>query len=352
MCCQYLGLSRDNLGDPEERVGHTVGIVGATGAVGHELLRVLEQRRFPVSGLRPFASARSAGGHVAFAGQQVEVEPLEAARFEGCSLVFFAAGGGISRDFAPQAVERGAVVIDNSSAFRRDPDVPLVVPEVNADDLRGHRGLIANPNCTTILLVVVLAPLHRAAGLKRVVVATYQAASGAGAQAMAELEEQSRVVLDGGQPAAQQFPKPLAFNLLPHIDVFLPEEDNATREEMKVVWESRKILGLPALPVVSTCARVPVLRAHSEAVFLELERHLDAAQAREVLAGAAGVTVVDDPAQVVYPTPRQADGQDDVLVGRIRRDPTVDHGLCLFLSGDQLRKGAALNAVQIAEALE
>lgn len=333
-------------------MGRTVGIVGATGAVGEELLRVLEERRFALDRLRLFASPRSAGRRIAFRGEEVAVEPLDAPeRLDGTDLLFFSAGGGTSREWAPEAVRRGAVVVDNSSAFRYDPEVPLVVPEVNPEAVRDHSGIIANPNCTTILLVVALAPLHRLGGLRRVVVATYQAASGAGARAMEELRAQARAVLDGQAPTPEHFPRPIAFNLFPHIDAFLPEEGDATREEMKVVWETRKILGEPDLAAVSTCVRVPVLRAHSEAVFLELERDVDPAAAREALAGAPGVRLVDDPAAGAYPTPREADGVDDVLVGRVRRDPTVERGLCLFLAGDQLRKGAALNAVQIAELL-
>lgn len=332
-------------------MGHKIAIVGATGAVGAELLRTLEERKFPVDELRLLASVRSAGRQLTFAGEPHTVEALSADRFDGCSVVFFSAGGGTSKEWAPQAAERGAVVIDNSSAFRYDPTVPLVVPEVNAHAISGHKGIIANPNCTTILLVVVLAPLHAAAGLKRAVVATYQAASGAGAQAMEELREQTRVILDGGEPVPNKFPQPIGFNLFPHIDVFLPEDDYATKEEMKVVWEARKIMELPELKAVCTCVRVPVLRAHSEAVFLEFERPLSADDARRALQAAPGVRVVDDPAAGRYPTPREADGGDDVLVGRVRPDPTCERGLCLFLAGDQLRKGAALNAVQIAELL-
>jgi aspartate-semialdehyde dehydrogenase len=332
-------------------MGHRVAIVGATGAVGQELLRVLEQRAYPVDAMRLLASPRSAGRRLAFAGEELEVEPLSEEALRGCDVAFFSAGGGTSKAWAPKAAEAGAVVIDNSSAFRLDPEVPLVVPEVNPQAAQAHQGIIANPNCTTILLVVVLAPLHTAAGLKRCVVATYQSASGAGALAMEELRTQTAAALAGDPLEPAQFPQPIAFNLFPHIDVFLPDEGDATREEMKVVWEARKILGLPDLAVVSTCVRVPVLRAHSEAVFLELERPLEPSAARNALRSAPGVQVVDDPANARYPTPRDADGEDDVLVGRIRPDPSAPNGLCLFLSGDQLRKGAALNAVQIAELL-
>ena len=331
-----------------------VGIVGATGAVGHELLAVLRERRYPVEALRCFASERSAGRRIEAPGWDgLVAEPLDAARLGGCRVVFFSAGASVSRTWAPRAVEAGATVIDNSSAFRMDPEVPLVVPEVNAHALRPGPGIIANPNCTTILLVVALAPIDRLAGLRRVVVASYQAASGAGARAMEELEAQTRAVLAGEPPAPPAaLPQPIAFNLFPHIDVFLPDEGWFTKEEQKVVHETRKIMDRPGLPVVATCVRVPVRRAHAEAVFLELERDATPEAVRAALAAAPGVRVVDDPAARRYPTPREADGGDDVLVGRIRRDPSVERGVCLFLAGDQLRKGAALNAVQIAEALD
>lgn len=333
-------------------MGKTIAMVGATGAVGRELIAVLEQREFPVGELRLLASPRSAGAELEFRGERLRVEALGLERLRGCDYVFFSAGGQTSLDWAPRAQELGAVVIDNSSAFRGDPAVPLVVPEVNPADARAHQGLIANPNCTTILLVVVLAPLHRLAGLQAVNVATYQAASGAGAQAMEELRVQAGAILRGEEPRVEHFPQPIGFNLFPHIDRFLPEEDFATKEEMKVVWESRKILGLPELAATSVCVRVPTFRAHSEAVFCAFERPLTVADARAALAAAPGVRLVDDPAAARYPTPRDAEGGDDVLVGRVRPDPTRAHGLSLFLSGDQLRKGAALNAVQIAELLE
>jgi aspartate-semialdehyde dehydrogenase len=333
-------------------VKRIVGIVGATGAVGRELLDVMTGRGYPVDELRLFASPRSAGQKLSFGGQDHVIEPLDARRLGECKVAFFSAGASISKEWCPIAAKAGAVVIDNSSAFRYDPAIPLIVPEVNADAIPKGPAIIANPNCTTILLVVVLAPLHRAAGLKRVVVASYQAASGAGAKAMDELAAQTRAVLAGDEPPApKHLPQPIAFNLFPHIDVFLPAEGDATKEEMKVVWETRKIMSLPQLAVVSTCVRVPVMRAHSEAVFVELEAPLSPDDARAVLSRAPGVEVVDDPAKHRYPTPREASGRDPVLVGRVRRDPTVEHGLALFLSGDQLRKGAALNAVQIAERL-
>ncbi len=329
-----------------------IGIVGATGAVGHEFLQVLEERRFPIDELRLFASPRSAGQRIGFRGHEHPVEPLDEVRLGECQVVFFSAGASVSKEWAPRAVARGAVVVDNSSAFRLDPEVPLVVPEVNPDAIPGGPGIIANPNCTTILLAVVIEPIRKLAGLERVVVATYQAASGAGAQAMQELEDQTRALLSGEpEPAPRKLPQPIAFNLFPQVDVFLPDVGDFTKEEMKVVWETQKILRAPDLKIVSTCVRVPVRRAHSEAVFLELSRDVTVEQVREVLASAPGVELVDDPRTGRYPTPRQADGRDPVLVGRLRKDPTVERGLCLFLAGDQLRKGAALNAVQIAEHL-
>lgn len=329
-----------------------IGIVGATGAVGAEFLAVLEERRFPIGELRLFASPRSAGQKLAFRGKEHVVEPLDEARLGECEIGFYSAGASISREWAPRAAARGSVVIDNSSAFRMDPELPLVVPEVNPEAIPAKPTIIANPNCTTILLVVVLQPIHRLAGLSRVVVATYQAASGAGAQAMQELEDQTRAVLDGEpEPAPKKLPQPIAFNLFPQVDVFQADQGDFTKEEMKVVLETRKIMGLPDLRVVSTCVRVPVRRAHSEAVFLELERDVSVDAVRAALAKAPGVELVDDPKAGRYPTPRQADGRDPVLVGRLRKDPSVERGLCLFLSGDQLRKGAALNAVQIAELL-
>ena len=333
-------------------MGKTLAMVGATGAVGRELIAVLEARGFAFDELRLLASPRSAGQEIPVRGVPQRVEALSLERLEGCDLVFFSAGGSISEQWAPRAVERGALVIDNSSAFRYEDAVPLVVPEVNPQAAFGHAGIIANPNCTTILLALVLGPLHTEAGLESVTVATYQAASGAGAAAMEELRTQAQAILSGAEPQVEHFPQPIGFNLFPHIDRFLPEEDFSTKEEMKVVWESRKILGLPELAGISTCVRVPTFRAHSEAVFCSFARPLSVARARELLGAAPGLRLVDDPAAGRYPTPREAEGLDEVLVGRIRPDPTRTHGLSLFLSGDQLLKGAALNAVQIAELFE
>ncbi len=327
----------------------TVAVLGATGAVGQEMLSVLEERSFPVGELRLLASPRSAGKKVMFRGSEVEVVPLGEDTIDGIDLALLSAGGEISREWAPRLVERGAVVIDNSSAFRLDETVPLVVPEANREAIAGHRGIIANPNCTTAILVVALAPLHRRFGLTRVIVSTYQAASGAGARAVAELEDQTRVVLDGGEPVPAAFPAPIAFNLFPHIDVFT--DNGYTREEMKTVHETRRILSAPELAVSTTCVRVPVRRAHSEAVWIEAREPLDPEHVREVLRAAPGIEIVDDPDRARYPTPLQSTGRDAVAVGRIRADISRPGGVAMWLVGDQLRKGAALNAVQIAEEL-
>ena len=330
-------------------MSHTVAIVGVTGAVGHEFLRILDERKYAFDQLRLFASPRSAGSTVTFRGKDYKVEALEKGCFKGVDVALFSAGASISREWAPRAVESGTVVVDNSSAFRYEKDIPLVVPEINPGAIDKHNGIIANPNCTTIIIAVAIYPLHQKAGLKRVVAATYQASSGAGAKAMEELKTQTRDVLDGKTVTPGIFPTQIAFNLFPHIDVFV--EDDYTKEEMKVTWESRKIMGLPNLNVVTTAVRVPVLRAHSAAVFLEFERAITPDEARAVLSKAPGVKVVDNPKEKMYPTPMRASDQDDVLVGRIRRDPTVERGLALFCAGDQLRKGAATNAIQIAELL-
>ncbi|MCB9869475.1 MAG: aspartate-semialdehyde dehydrogenase [Planctomycetes bacterium] len=330
-------------------VGRCVAVVGATGAVGQELLRTLEQRDFPVRELRLLASPRSAGRQMEFCGESLPVEVLTAESFRGVDLALFSAGGATSREFAPRAVDAGTVVVDNSSAFRMDPTVPLVVPEVNAAAIAGHRGILANPNCSTILMVVVLAPLHRAAGLERVLVATYQAASGAGQRAMDELLAMTRAALDGARPAPEVLPHPLAFNLFPQVDVFQPS--GYTREEDKMQDETRKILDLPELRVEATCVRVPVLRCHSEAVSVELSRPLTPAAASEVLAAAPGVEVRDDPDGRGLPQPIDVTGRGEVVVGRLRPSRAFDPGLAFWLVGDQLLKGAALNAVQIAELL-
>ena len=327
-----------------------VGVIGATGAVGKELVEVLAKRRFPVTELRLFASTRSAGTKqkTPFGEVTIEAYGLEAAR--GLDLALLAVSGDFAKAHARALAEAGVAVVDNSSAFRLEQDVPLVVPEVNASAIGRHR-LIANPNCTTAILVVALEPLRQAFGLKRVIVSTYQAASGAGAEGMAELERETRrVLLEGGPAGHEVFAHPLAFNVIPQIDSFQP---NAyTREEMKVAWESRKIMGLPDLLISCTAVRIPTFRVHAEAVTIETERPVTPEAARAVLAKAAGVKVVDDPAAQLYPMPITATGQDDVEAGRIRANPVFgDCGLDLFLCGDQLLKGAALNAVQIAERL-
>lgn len=328
---------------------YTVAVVGATGAVGTEMIAVLESRHFPVARLVPLASERSTGKHVTFAGDDVAVATLGNDSFAGVDIALFSAGADISREYGPIAAAAGALVVDNSAAFRMDPDIPLVVPEVNAEACRGWRtrGIIANPNCSTIQLVVVLKPIHDAATLKRVVVSTYQSTSGAGQAAMDELMTQVRDLFAGNDPTATVFPHPIAFNCLPHIDTFL--DNGYTKEEWKVIEESRKILGIPDLRVTATAVRVPVFVGHSEAVNIETERTLDAAAAREILRAAPGIIVQDDPQQNDYPLARAVAGTDAVYVGRIRADVSVAHGLDLWIVADNLRKGAALNAVQIAE---
>lgn len=326
-----------------------VAVVGATGAVGEELLQTLEQRDFPVEELRLLASKRTAGRKVSFRGKAHTVEELGKDSFAGIDLALFSAGASISMEFAPCAVEAGAVVVDNSSAFRMDPEVPLVVPELNRDAIANHRGIIANPNCSTIILCMALAPLHEAAGLLRVFVATYQAASGAGARAMQEMRESFRVVLGGNPHTPRVLQHSLAFNLFPHVDVFQP--DGYTREEDKMQFETRKIMGLPELAVEATCVRVPVERCHSEALTVELRRPLSPEAARQALAAFPGVEVLDDPERARFPQPIHVRGEDPVFVGRVRASRLFEHGLALWVVGDQLRKGAALNAVQIAECL-
>ena len=328
-----------------------VAIVGATGAVGQEFCTVLRQRRFPLESVRLLASQRSAGRTVAGIDGPATVELLSPEAFDGIDLAFFSAGGAVSREFVPHAKRAGALSIDNSSAFRMEPDVPLVVPEINPQAARLHHGVIANPNCSAIIMAVVLWPLHRVNRIRRVVVATYQAASGAGARALAELESQTRAVLAGQPPEPKVFPVPCAFNVFSHNSPVGPDGYNG--EESKVIAETRKIFDDASLQIAPTCMRVPVMRAHTQAISIELSRPMSAAEARLVLDAAPGVRVVDDPAANRFPTPLDATGIDDVLVGRIRQDPSIPdgRGLQLICSGDQLRKGAALNAVQIAESL-
>ncbi len=330
---------------------YKVAVVGATGAVGSEMLRILEERDFPVAEVRPLASARSAGTTVRFRGDEVKVRELTPESFGGIDIALFSAGGSVSARFAPAAVEAGAVVVDNTSHFRMEPDVPLVVPEVNPHAIAGYRerGIIANPNCSTIQMVVVLKPLHDAARIRRVVASTYQAVSGTGKRAIEELERQTRELLNFRQPTREVYPHTIAFNCLPHIDVFL--DNGYTKEEMKMVNETRKILEDPSVRVTATTVRVPVFYGHSEAVNVELERPLTAAEARSLLERAPGVVVVDEPGEARYPLAQDAAGKDPVFVGRIRQDTSVDHGLDLWVVADNVRKGAALNAVQIAEIL-
>jgi aspartate-semialdehyde dehydrogenase len=326
-----------------------VAVVGATGAVGGTMLRVLEERGFPVSELRPLASARSEGREIDYLGRPRTVHTLTEDAFEGIQIALFSAGGARARDFAPAAVEAGAVVIDNSSAYRMDPAVPLVVPEVNEGDLEGHEGIVANPNCVAAPLVVALKPIADAVGLERVIVSSYQSVSGTGAAAVRELREQTAGNLAGDEPEPQVYPHPIAFNVLPHIDAF--GEDGYTGEERKVANETRKMLGLPGLRVSATCARVPVMQAHSEAVHIETTDRISADEARRLLMAAPGVALVDEPGANRYPMPRDATGRDEVFVGRIREDASHDRGLAFWLVSDNLRKGAATNAVQIAESL-
>ena len=326
-----------------------VAIAGATGAVGIEMLRVLEERRFPASRVRALASSRSAGRKLPFAGADLTVEEMTAGSFEGVDIALFSAGGSVSEAMREAVTSAGCVMIDNSSAFRMEEDVPLVVPEVNAADVAWHSGVIANPNCSTIQMVVALAPLHGLSPIKRVVVATYQAASGAGQAAMDELYAQTQEFLSGQQLKIDKFVHRIAFNCIPHIDVFL--EDGSTKEEWKMVVETKKIMHASAIEVAATCVRVPVLRCHSEAVNVEFSGPVSLDGARAALAAAPGITVLDDPADAVYPMPAMLEGTDDTYIGRLRLDPTVPYGLQMWVVADQLRKGAALNAVQIAEAL-
>lgn len=333
----------------KKQATYTVAVVGATGAVGTSMIEILEERAFPVGRLVPLASERSVGKMVSFRGEEQPVDVLTKESFAGVDVALFSAGGSISQEFCPIAAAAGALVVDNSSAFRMDADIPLVVPEVNAAacaDWR-RRGIIANPNCSTIQLCVVLKPLHDAAGLKRVIVSTYQATSGAGNQAMEELSDQIRALFSHQELAPQIFPHTIAFNCLPHIDVFL--ENGYTKEEWKMVTETRKIMDLPELPVSATAVRVPVFVSHSEAVHCELSRPLDAEAARQVLRTAPGLIVVDEPEKHRYPLARDAAGQDAVFVGRIRQDVGFPNGLACWIVADNLRKGAALNAIQIAE---
>jgi aspartate-semialdehyde dehydrogenase len=327
-----------------------VAVVGAAGMVGSEMIRTLERRGFPVHECRPLDVADLAGAEMTFAGRTVVCREATEANFAGIDIAIFSAGGDASLDLAPKAVRQGAVVIDNSSAWRMDPACPLVVPEVNPHDLAWHKGIVANPNCSTIQMVVALKPLHDRARIRRVVVSTYQAAAGAGKNGLDELTQQAREILDRGTCSPPRtFQYQLAFNLIPQIDVF--QEAGYTKEEWKMVHETVKIMGDPDIRVTATTVRVPVLIGHSESVNVETERKLTADEARRILANAPGVVVVDDPATRAYPMPALAAGTDAVFVGRIREDNSLEHGLNLWIVSDNVRKGAALNAVQIAERL-
>ena len=325
----------------------TVGIVGATGAVGQELLQLVHERAFPFAQLRLFASARSAGKKVTVAGKTYTVEEAKPGVFTDVDVAFFAAGGSVTRALAPDAIKAGCLVIDKSSAFRMDPEVPLVIPEINPQDLRRHKGLIANPNCSTAVTLMALWPLHKAFGLKRYFAATYQSVSGTGAEAVRELDDQVRAVVTGQPIVKKVYPYQIAYNLIPQIDTF--GADGYTGEENKMMIESRKIMGLPDLKVSATCIRVPVVRAHSVAVNAEFERPVSVAEARAAIAAFAGAELVDDPANRRYPTPLDFARKVKCGVGRIRLDTALDNGLALWVSGDNLWKGAALNAVQNAE---
>lgn len=345
------------VGEARSTFNPVVAIVGVTGAVGQEFLNVLEQRNFPFSKLIMLASARSAGKKQTFKGVEYTIEELTADSFKGVDIALFSAGGSVSRKFGPAARDAGCIVVDNSSAFRMTQGVPLVIPEVNAQDMahikpgKGQGAIVANPNCSTIIALVAVTPLHRAAGVKRMIVSTYQAASGAGHEAMCELEDQTRDVLAGKPAQPRIFPQQYAFNLFSHNSDLL--DNGYNEEEMKLVHETHKMWGDEGIRINATCVRVPVMRAHAESITLELDRPLTEEQAREILAAAPGVSLIDDRAGNRFPTPLDASGKDDVFVGRIRQDLSSPdgHGLSLFVCGDQLRKGAALNAIQVAEEL-
>ena len=326
-----------------------VAVVGATGAVGVEMLNVLERRRFPVGRLTLLASARSAGKTLPFQGKEVTVQELTKDSFKGIDIALFSAGGSISKEFAPVAAAAGCVVVDNSSAFRQDDSVPLVVPEINAADVRAHKGIIANPNCTTAITLMALYPLHQAFGVRRIIASSYQAVSGTGAKAIEELERQVGQLVSGQPVTREVYPYQIAFNVLPQVDSFLP--DGYTKEEMKMQNEGRKIMHHPGFKASVTCVRVPVYRSHSVAVSAEFDKPVSVEAARAVLAKAPGLDLVDDPARQRYPMPLFTSGKDHCEVGRLRVDCALDNALCFWVSGDQLLKGAALNAVQIAEVL-
>ncbi len=328
---------------------YVVAVVGATGAVGNEMIAILEERKFPVEKLRLFASERSEGKTLEFQGSEIPVESLNEESFKGIDIALFSAGAERSKTWAPVAAKSGCVVIDNSSQWRMDPEVPLVVPEVNAHDLKQHKGIIANPNCSTIQMVVALKPIHNAAKIKRVVVTTFQAVSGTGKKAMDELLEQTTDMLNFREIQRNVYPHQIAFNVLPHIDKFL--ENGYTKEEMKMVNETKKIMGDDSIRVTATTVRVPVFRGHSESLNIETEKRLSANEVRSLLAKAPGIVVFDTPEKNIYPLPIDVSGKDLVYVGRIREDESIQSGINMWIVSDNLRKGAALNAVQIAEEL-
>lgn len=327
---------------------YSVAVVGATGAVGNEMLEILEERRFPIQDIRVFASSRSKGRILKFKEENICVEELHSDSFKGVELALFSAGSEVSRRFAPLAVKAGAVVVDNSSAFRMEKDVPLIVPEVNPHALNGHKGIIANPNCSTIQMVVVLWPLHKRARIKRVVVSTYQSVSGTGWRAMVELREQTEAFLENRDPKVKIYPHQIAFNLIPHIGRFL--QDGYTEEEKKLVRETQKILE-EEIMVTATAVRIPVFIGHSEAINIEFYDEITPEEAREILQNSPGLIVYDDPQDEIYPHPKIVEERDEVFVGRIRKDPSIKYGLDLWVVADNLRKGAALNAVEILEEL-
>jgi len=326
-----------------------IAVVGATGAVGTEMFRVLERRAFPIRSIRPLASKRSAGKTALFHGEKIALEELTRDSFHGIDIALFSAGGQIAREYGPIARDSGAIVIDNSSMFRMDPDVPLVIPEINGDDVKLHHGIIANPNCTAAIALMAIYPLHCAFNVERVFAASYQAVSGSGARAIVELEQQVQAFVENRPMKSEVYPHPIAFNVLPQVDVFL--ETRYTKEEMKMQDEGRRIMHHPKFCASVTCVRVPVYRAHSVAVHAEFTEPISVERAHEVLAEAPGIELVDEPAHSRYPTPHSVAGKDNCEVGRVRRDCAFNNGLAFWVSGDQLLKGAALNAVQIAELL-
>jgi aspartate-semialdehyde dehydrogenase len=328
---------------------YIVAVVGATGVVGKEMISVLEERTFPVQKLRLFASERSEGKTLDFLGKPVNVEILTDKVFDGIDIALFSAGGDRSREFAPIAAREGCIVVDNSSAWRMDAEVPLIVPEVNPDDIDWHKGIIANPNCSTIQMVVVLKPLHDAGKIKRIVVTTFQSVSGTGKNAIEELMNQTKELMSFQNITPSVYPHQIAFNCLPHIDVFM--DNGYTKEEIKMVNETQKILGDKSVKVTATTVRVPVFRAHSESINIETEKKLSANEVRALLSASPGVIVYDAPDKNIYPLPIDVSGKDEVYVGRVREDTTIENGINLWIAADNLRKGAALNAVQIAEEL-